>query len=278
MEMTDRRHSLRERDMIRIDSSSVLPRTGGTFQRACRAAVVGLCVLVLGACGTPGFDLSESKVQRLSKERAKASVQPAFTQVERTPYEVQPGDRLGLQFFFNPDLNLEVRVQPDGAVTIPLLGTRSVRGMTIPELTELVRSAYARELNQPQVVVQLLEASARQVYVGGAVNTPREIAYRAGITPLEVIFAAGGFASTAKANQVVVIRKDLKGRPIPSILDLDDMVMQADASGALQPWDIVFVPKSEMTKATEWVDLYLRKLLLFNGISFGYQLNPDRGR
>jgi len=266
---------LRERDMNRTDFPFDLLARPGHIRQACRGAFVAMCALVLTACGTPGFDLNESKVQRLSDDRAKATVQPAFTQVESTPYELQPGDRLGLQFFFNPDLNQEARVQPDGAVTIPLLGTRTVRGMTIPELTELVRTAYARELNQPQVVVQLLEATARQVYVGGAVNTPREIAYRAGITPLEVIFAAGGFASTAKANQVVVIRKDLKGRPIPSVLDLDDMVMQADASGALQPWDIVFVPKSEMTKATEWVDLYLRRLLLFNGISFGYDLNPD---
>lgn len=259
----------------RGEHSDTAPRPTAPPGRTPPAALCLVCFLT--ACSTPGFDLDRSQVRQL-QERGETSLSAATsTAALRTdPYRVQAGDRLALRFFFNPEFDQEIRVQPDGAVSVPLLGTRVVRDMSIPEITEMVRVAYAEELQQPQVVVQLLEASERMVYVGGAVNDPREILYRQGLTPLEVVLAAGGFASTAEANQVILIRKDHDGRPVPAVIDLEDMVMQADATAALQPWDIVFVPKDGVSKANEWVDKYLRKLLLINGISFGYVLNPDR--
>lgn len=239
--------------------------------------MVPIIFSVLAGCSTPGFDISQSRVNRL--ERQEGAPSTTFASVGRSevrPYRIQPGDLLAVQFFFNPELNQSIRVQPDGAITLPFLGTRMVQGMNIPDVSEMVREVFAAELRQPQVVVQLVEAAARQVYVGGAVNSPKEVAYRPGLTPLEVVLAAGGFASSAESNEVILIRKGAEGRPVPTVVNLEDMVMQADASVALEPWDIVFVPTDRISKANAWVDKYVRGLLMINGISFGYQLNPDK--
>ena len=241
-----------------------------------RRLAVPILALLLGGCATSGFDLDESDIRRLEAQPERASI--ARLSAPITPprvYRVQAGDLLALRFFFNPEFDQSVRVQPDGAITVPFLGTRSVHDMSIPEVTEMVRAVFAEELRQPQVVVQLVEAVERRVYVGGAVRNPQEVLFRPGLTPLEVVLAAGGFTSSAKANEVILIRKDRDGRPVPAVVDLADVILQADASVALQPWDVVFVPKDRISKANEWVDKYLRQMLLINGISFGYQLNPN---
>lgn len=269
--------------------STYLPRPGlaargrpeerpGAARRSVRgAALLASCLTwLLTACATSGFDLSQSRVRQLHErgETALADTAPAPI-ADTAPYRIQPGDQLALRFFFNPEFDQEILVQPDGAVTVPLMGTRMVRDMSIPEVTEMVRAAYAEQLQQPQVVVQLIEAAERMVYVGGAVREPAAISYRHGLTPLEAILSTGGFTSAAVANEIILIRKDADGRPVPLVVDLEDMVMQSGETVALRPWDIVFVPKDEVSKAGEWVDKYLRNLLLINGITFGYSLNPD---
>ena len=241
-----------------------------------RRVPVALLSCLLAGCATSGFDLSESDVRRLEARSEEALVAaPSAPNAQPRLYRIQAGDLLALRFFFNPEFDQSVRVQPDGAITIPFLGTRSVHDMSIPEVTEMVRAVYAQELRQPQVVVQLVEAVERRVYVGGAVRTPKEVPFRPGLTPLEVVLSAGGFSSSAKANEVILIRKDRDGRPVPAVVDLADVILQADASAHLQPWDVVFVPRDRISKTNEWVDKYLRQLLLINGISFGYQLNPN---
>jgi len=252
--------------------------------RSIKLGVIGfvcMIALLLGACSTSGFELKESRVRALNEslKKTETTSDEALADdrkpVKAAPYRVQAGDQLAVQFFFNPELNQTTRVQPDGAITLPLMGTRSVNGMTIPELGDMVRKTYAAELRQPEVVVQLIEAVERRIYVGGQVSSPREVAYRPGLTPLEVVLAAGGFSSSAALNNVVLIRRDLNGQPTPVIVDLERMFLRNDEIVTLQPWDIVYVPKNGITKANEWVDQYVRKLFLINGISFGYNLNPN---
>lgn len=48
----------------------------------------------------------------------------------------------------------------------------------------------------------------KNVYVTGAVNNPKFIEYREGITVMEAILEAGGFTKFARQNGVIVFRKD----------------------------------------------------------------------
>ena len=48
----------------------------------------------------------------------------------------------------------------------------------------------------------------RNVYVMGAVNTPRAIEYREGLTIMEAILGAGGFTKFASPNDTVLYRKE----------------------------------------------------------------------
>ena len=219
-----------------------------------RAAAPWLACLLLAGCSAAGLDAGPAAgLDRPDEVLERAGPPPAS---EERPYDIQAGDLLGLRFFFEPELNQDVRVQPDGAITLPFLGTRTVAGTSIPELTDVVREVFAAQLRQPQVVIQLLEAVERRVYVGGAVNGPREIDYRPGLTPLEAIFAAGGFASEAQIDKVILVRGGTAGGSVSVVLNLRDLVTPAGSPIRLRPRDVVFVPNEE----DDWADEYLAQL------------------
>ena len=51
-------------------------------------------------------------------------------------------------------------------------------------------------------------ASNRGVYVVGAVNAPRVVLYREGLTVLEAILEAGGYSKFASPNDTRIVRKE----------------------------------------------------------------------
>src|ERR1039457_3743382 len=85
---------------------------------------------------------------------ASAHVTPGLH--ERNPrYMVRKGDTFDLDFALSPGFNQTVAVQPDGYVTLKGVGSISIEGQTVPELTETVRAAYAKTLHDPIIVIAL---------------------------------------------------------------------------------------------------------------------------
>lgn len=88
-------------------------------------------------------------------------------------YLLGPNDVLSISFLGIPELNQEkIRVQPDGNVTIALLGTVNIAGYTIEEFRELLTEKYKYYLKNPQVTINLDETKPFIVYVSGAVLNP----------------------------------------------------------------------------------------------------------
>ncbi|MGA7827475.1 MAG: polysaccharide biosynthesis/export family protein [Geobacteraceae bacterium] len=82
----------------------------------------------------------------------------------------------------------------------------------------------------------------KNVYVVGAVNTPRVIAYRDGMTVLEAILEAGGFSKFASQNSTEVMRKE-GGKEISLPVMAKDLIKDGDLAQnrALKPGDYVIV-------------------------------------
>ena len=82
----------------------------------------------------------------------------------------------------------------------------------------------------------------KNIYVVGAVNMPKMIEYRDGMTVLEAILEAGGFTKFAKQNDTVILRKSGKEeKSIP--VKAKDLVKDGDLSQnvKLQHGDYVIV-------------------------------------
>jgi len=62
---------------------------------------------------------------------------------------------------------------------------------------------------EPNDAIYIPAHSDRNIYVMGAVTTPRSIAFRDGLTVMEAILESGGFTKFAKQNDTVIYRKEL---------------------------------------------------------------------
>jgi hypothetical protein len=81
-----------------------------------------------------------------------------LTKVGTTPpqdYQIQVGDQLDIKFFFNPELNENVLVRPDGRIALQLIGELPVVGNTVEQIRTILMKNYSGQLKNPEVAVLL---------------------------------------------------------------------------------------------------------------------------
>jgi protein involved in polysaccharide export with SLBB domain len=188
------------------------------------------------------------------------------------PYLIQPGDLLDIKFFYNPELNETVTVRPDGYISLQLVNEVKASGLQPSQLNEALAHRYAGELKKPVITVIVKDFAGQRVYVGGEVGQQGLLTMPAGLTALQAVMQSGGFKNTAQPSETLVIRKGPDSRPVPVRVDLDSMLSGSTAGRdfRLQPDDIVYVPKSAIAKANQFVNQYVEQLFLFRGVSLGF--------
>jgi polysaccharide biosynthesis/export protein len=95
---------------------------------------------------------------------------------------------------------------------------------------------------EPNDVIFIPGYGDKNVYVMGAVNAPRSILYRDGLTVMSAILEAGGFTKYASQNDTVIYRKD-GSREVTISVKLKKLVKDGDLTQnpRLQPGDYIVV-------------------------------------
>jgi polysaccharide export outer membrane protein len=174
-------------------------------------------------------------------------------------YHIRAGDQLEIKFFYQPELNEQVIVRPDGQFTLQLIHDVKAEGLTIPELTKIITDAYAKELKEPQVAV-ILRATGARIYVDGEVNRAGPQVYLTQMNIVQAVSEAGGLRDTARRDQLLVIRPNNDAPPTIIAVNYKKALMgDMHELANLRPSDIVVVPRSRVSDVNSWVDRYLRK-------------------
>jgi protein involved in polysaccharide export with SLBB domain len=178
-----------------------------------------------------------------------------------TTYVLKVGDNLDIRFYKTPELNVEVPVRSDGKVSLELLGDVPAAGLTPDELSSDLMKRYAKELTDPRVTV-IVRGFGGTITVSGEVKYPKAVLYANGMTALQAIGEAGGFAETARLTNVVLIRRDgseYKGYLINAQTAMTGEDLAGDVP--LRPSDIIVVPRSRVANANLFVKQYIRDML-----------------
>ncbi len=221
-----------------------------------RALLVSSILLLIAAGCTPTWVAHPSPKEPIDQQ---ARLYPA------QEYKIQFGDQLDIKFLYNPELNENLPVRPDGRITLQLVGDLMVVDMTPTQLAEALKTRYAAEVKRPEITVIVRQFAAQKVFVDGEVGHPGLLQLVGPMTVSHAIAQSGGFGMDARKNEVVVIRQNPAGRPFVTVVDMlqvqrgIDMTMDIN----LMPYDMVFVPKSPIGEVDKWVDQYIRKLLPF---------------
>lgn len=245
--------------------------TRRTNHRTIRTRLSGAAVLIALAIASAACT---SEATRARMDEARERTRAVTAEQRDAVYTLQPGDELTLDFFYNEELNTYVTIRPDGRFNLPLVGEVDANGRTIPELTATLSERYAPMLKRPEVIVNVSGFGSQVVYVGGEVTNAGVVPLSSNMTAMQSVLAAGGARTTGNMKNVVIIRD--QGTPEPLLLMIDlhkgaDQLLAYDDL-RLMPRDIVFVPKTDIAKANQFVREYIRDLLpISSSFNLSYQ-------
>jgi polysaccharide export outer membrane protein len=190
--------------------------------------------------------------------------------VPREPrYRLHPGDVITIEYRYTPEYNAIVSVEPDGFVSLPLVGDIKVGGLTLSQAHSQLMTKATERLNDPEIVIGLKEFDNPHYTVGGEVRTPGRFDLRGRITILQAIAIAGGFNGSAKSSQILLIRPVDQTKAETRIIDLKRVIDKRDLSEdvELHSGDMLVVPKTRLSKVEPYVRLVNAGLYL-NPLSF----------
>lgn len=131
-------------------------------------------------------------------------------------YTLGPGDQIIVRV---PDLKEipddPVQIDPQGYVSLPLIGRIEARGKTLEQLEGELKLRLRKYLKDPEVTVAISEFRSQPVSVFGAVQRPGVIQLHGPRTLWEVISEAGGLTNDAGATVKIMRRLDEGELPLP---------------------------------------------------------------
>jgi polysaccharide export outer membrane protein len=121
---------------------------------------------------------------------------------------------------------------------------------------------------QPDDLVYFAAATAREVYVLGAVQAPKPVIYHEDLTVVAAIAGALGTLKDAYLSHVAVVRGSLSDPKI-AIVDYKDIIQGRAPDVKVEPGDIVYVPYSPYRYLNKYTDVILQTFVSSVAINEG---------
>ena len=155
-----------------------------------------------------------------SPSRAAASVPTSIGGVGAPAgYILSPTDQVAIEVFGEDDLRTSGRLNPEGNLSVPLLGSIHLAGLTLTQAVSKLTELYSRDyLVNPKINVTLLSYARKRFSILGQVNRPGSMEMpegtQDGIDLLEAIALAGGYTRVASPERITVRRQNASGDQI----------------------------------------------------------------
>lgn len=203
-----------------------------TMNRPFRCLALLLCTGILTSCST------QPPVPPLQMDAS------AF----KHDYRIGPGDNIIVSVWRHPEVSITVPVRPDGKITTPLVEDLVASGKTGTELAREIENSLKKYIQDPVVTVTVTGFAApyeHQIRVIGQAAKPQALAYREGMSVMDVVIAVGGLTEFASGNKASLIRT-IGGKQHRVDVRLNDLIRGGDinANVPVRPGDILVIPES----------------------------------
>ncbi len=146
-------------------------------------------------------------------------------------YVLGPGDMVNVRVYQDDDMNVTLRVRPDGKLVLPLAGAVAVDGLTELEAAERIREKLAGDYyRDPLVNVEVTEFVANRAYVLGGVRKPGSYPIHAKDRVLDLVQRAGGMVGEGGGFAFIYDQNDAEGGAPAAVqrVSLTDILQSAD--------------------------------------------------
>ncbi len=162
-------------------------------------------------------------------------------------YLLGSGDLLQIKIYEAEDLNTTVRVSSRGYVTLPLLGSVLLDGLSAREAEEMIESSYrVRYIKDPHVSIFVEEHFSRRVTLMGQFRNPGTYDYLSKQRLLDVMALGSGLSDIA--GRVVQVRRYSGSQEEQSVffVDLDQLIKEGRSELNIQinSGDVLYVPEA----------------------------------
>lgn len=154
---------------------------------------------------------------------------------------VGPFDKLKIDVFGVAELsNRLVRVDANGTIGFPLVGTLEVAGMTTSEISRLLEERLEGYVRDPSVTTNLESSETRTFTVYGEVKQPGVFPVIGEASLMQAVATARGLAEYGNSRDVIVFRT-VAGRRMATLYNLDAISRGAYDDPRIYPNDTVVV-------------------------------------
>ncbi|HYD60376.1 MAG TPA: XrtA/PEP-CTERM system exopolysaccharide export protein [Noviherbaspirillum sp.] len=194
---------------------------------------LALALLMTGCANNPQVQSAEL-----------ASEPPAY----KHEYRIGPGDNVIISVWRHPEVSLTAPVRPDGKITTPLVEDLPASGKTGTELARDIEKALSKFIQDPVVTVTVtgfVGPYGEQIRVIGQAAKPQALAYREGMSLMDVVIAVGGLTEFAAGNRASIVRI-VGGKQQKLAVRLNDLMRDGDISANMpvRPGDVLVIPES----------------------------------
>jgi protein involved in polysaccharide export with SLBB domain len=164
-------------------------------------------------------------------------------------YVLRANDQIAVEVFGEDDLRTNTRLNGEGNLSLPLIGSIHLAGMTLAQATSKVTELYARDyLVNPKVTLTLVGYAKRRFTILGQINRPGSYEMPEGspdgVDLLEAIAMAGGYTRIAAPERITVRRRTASGEDQILRVDAKRLAKRAGENFEVKPGDTVTVAES----------------------------------
>lgn len=131
-----------------------------------------------------------------------------LTQNLNAQYKLQPYDEIEINVIGQPELSRKVTIDPDGKIAIPLIGEIKASGVTVSELTVLIKEKIKDIVPITDINISLVSWRKTKVYIFGEINKPGEYTFDANEEPslITAIAKSGGVTQQANLRRIEILK------------------------------------------------------------------------
>jgi protein involved in polysaccharide export with SLBB domain len=173
-----------------------------------------------------------------------------------------PGDEFEIRFPFYPDLNDRVTVGPDGRVSLQLVNTVAVGGLSVGAATRLLNERYAKVIRDPQATVTIRTFAPEEIFVDGWVANPGLVRSDVPLTVSRALAQAGGVKSGSHTDAILVLRRTPDGTVHYYQVALGNYAGAGVSTEdpLLATYDVVYVPQNILGSIGDFLANYVKNV------------------
>jgi polysaccharide export outer membrane protein len=173
-------------------------------------------------------------------------------------YVVGAPDNLRILVLPEPAIQRDVRVRPDGMISLDLVGDIQAGGLTPTQIAEAIRERITRFKRDAAVSVIVLDSPSQYVTIFGEVARPGTFSLAAETRVSEALGQVGGTRAFASHNKIRLVRTDGTTTKVLRIRLRDIEKGDLTTNYVVEEGDLIVVPPTVLARIG-----YAMQMLLF---------------